>query len=481
MEKKSTIGTTKRIQNNMNDILHWDLCTAVDAIKDKKISSYELTQWSLQRLKQIGGTLNAVFRLDEESALKRAHVLDDLQAHHRPLGMLHGVPFAHKDLILMAGRSAHIGSKILKKNIPEKNAVVMDYFEAAGQVYCGSLHMTEFALGPTGFNRHYGHAKNPWNEKMVCGGSSSGSAIAVSARLVFGAIGSDTGGSIRHPATMCGVTGLKPTSQLVSLEGTFPLAHTLDCIGPLAQSARDCAKMLTVLTHQDKNYETNLSSSVAGFKVGIPQHYFWEGLDTNIQDVLLENITVFRALGMQMVDIDNPLMQPINDMMATVMAVEALGVHHEWLKQRSEDYADQVRARIELGYQYSNEDYQNALDMRKFYRQQFDEKVFGVCDVLFIPTIQVHTPSIEASTRGSLEEVLKGVGRLTHVTKAMNYLGYPSISVPGGFSDQGMPVGFQLVGRDLSEDRLLTIAHAYQTQTNWHRRLPPIAFTKEAS
>lgn len=464
----------------MNDILHWDLCTAVDAIKDKKISSYELTQWSLQRLKQIGGTLNAVFRLDEESALKRAHVLDDLQAHHRPLGMLHGVPFAHKDLILMAGRSAHIGSKILKKNIPEKNAVVMDYFESAGQVYCGSLHMTEFALGPTGFNRHYGHAKNPWNEKMVCGGSSSGSAIAVSARLVFGAIGSDTGGSIRHPATMCGVTGLKPTSTLVNIEGTFPLAHTLDCIGPLAQSARDCAKMLTVLTHQDKNYELSLSSSVAGFKVGIPQHYFWEGLDTNIQDVLLENIPVFKALGMQMVEIDNPLMQPINDMMAVVMAVEALEVHHEWLKQRSEDYADQVRARIELGYQYSDEDYRKALNMRKFYRQQFDEKVFGTCDVLFIPTIQVHTPSIEASTRGSLEEVLKGVRRLTHVTKAMNYLGYPSISVPGGFSDQGMPVGFQLVGRDLSEDRLLRIAHAYQTQTDWHRRLPSTAFTKEA-
>jgi aspartyl-tRNA(Asn)/glutamyl-tRNA(Gln) amidotransferase subunit A len=480
MEKKSTIGTTKHIQNNMNDILHWDLCTAVDAIKDKKISSYELTQWSLQRLKQIGGTLNAVFRLDEESALKRAHVLDDLQAHHRPLGMLHGVPFAHKDLILMAGRSAHIGSKILKKNIPEKNAVVMDYFESAGQVYCGSLHMTEFALGPTGFNRHYGHAKNPWNEKMVCGGSSSGSAIAVSARLVFGAIGSDTGGSIRHPATMCGVTGLKPTSTLVNIEGTFPLAHTLDCIGPLAQSARDCAKMLTVLTHQDKNYELSLSSSVAGFKVGIPQHYFWEGLDTNIQDVLLENIPVFKALGMQMVEIDNPLMQPINDMMAVVMAVEALEVHHEWLKQRSEDYADQVRARIELGYQYSDEDYRKALNMRKFYRQQFDEKVFGTCDVLFIPTIQVHTPSIEASTRGSLEEVLKGVRRLTHVTKAMNYLGYPSISVPGGFSDQGMPVGFQLVGRDLSEDRLLRIAHAYQTQTDWHRRLPSTAFTKEA-
>jgi aspartyl-tRNA(Asn)/glutamyl-tRNA(Gln) amidotransferase subunit A len=238
--------------------------------------------------------------------------------------------------------------------------------------------------------------------------------------------------------------------------------------------------MLTVLTHQDKNYELSLSSSVAGFKVGIPQHYFWEGLDTNIQDVLLENIPVFKALGMQMVEIDNPLMQPINDMMAVVMAVEALEVHHEWLKQRSEDYADQVRARIELGYQYSDEDYRKALNMRKFYRQQFDEKVFGTCDVLFIPTIQVHTPSIEASTRGSLEEVLKGVRRLTHVTKAMNYLGYPSISVPGGFSDQGMPVGFQLVGRDLSEDRLLRIAHAYQTQTDWHRRLPSTAFTKEA-
>ena len=377
----------------------------------------------------------------------------------------------------MAGRVAHIGSKILKRNIPEKNSLVMDYFESAGQVYCGSLHMTEFALGPTGFNRHYGHAKNPWNDKMVCGGSSSGSAIAVSARMVFGAIGSDTGGSIRHPATMCGVTGLKPTSKLVNLEGTFPLSHTLDCVGPIAQSARDCAKLLTVLTNQEINYEEHLHEKVSGLRVGIPKHYYWEGLDENVHEVLMENIKVFKSLGMQVVEIDNPNMEPINQMMATVMAVEALEVHHEWLKESADDYADQVRARIELGYQYSNEDYRNAIDMRSHYRKQFDDQVFAKCDVLFAPTIQVHTPSIEASTRGTLEEVLKGVSRLTHATKAINYLGFPSISVPGGFSDQQMPVGFQLIGRDLSEALILKISHAYQLQTDWHRRIPPIALT----
>ena len=464
----------------MTDILHWDLCSAVEAIKSKQISSVELTQWSIERLKKVGSELNAVFRLDEDSALKRARVMDDLQAHHRPLGMLHGVPLAHKDLIMMAGRVAHIGSKILKKNIPEQNSVVMDYFEAAGQVYCGSLHMTEFALGPTGFNRHYGHAKNPWNSQMVCGGSSSGSAIAVSTRLVFGAIGSDTGGSIRHPASMCGVTGLKPTRQLVSTEGAFPLAHSLDCIGPIAQSARDCAKMLTVLTNHHQDYEVSLSQSLSGLRVGIPKHYFWEGLDPNIQQVLFENIAIFKALGMQIIEIDNPQMQVINEKMAIVMAVEALEVHHEWLRQSAEDYADQVRARIEFGYQYSNEDYRQALEARQGFREQFDTQVFANCDAMFIPTIQVHTPSIEESTRGSLEEVLKGVSRLTHVTKAMNYLGYPSISVPGGFSEHGMPVGFQLVGRDFSEASLLSIAHAYQDQTEWHRQIPPIAQIKES-
>jgi aspartyl-tRNA(Asn)/glutamyl-tRNA(Gln) amidotransferase subunit A len=172
-------------------------------------------------------------------------------------------------------------------------------------------------------------------------------------------------------------------------------------------------------------------------------------------------------------------MQMINEKMAIVMAVEALEVHHEWLRHSAEDYADQVRARIELGYQYSNEDYRQALDARQGFRQQFDEQVFANCDAMFIPTIQVHTPSIEQSTRGSLEEVLKGVSRLTHVTKAMNYLGYPSISVPGGFSEHGMPVGFQLVGRDFSEASLLSIAHAYQGQTEWHRQIPAIAQMKE--
>jgi aspartyl-tRNA(Asn)/glutamyl-tRNA(Gln) amidotransferase subunit A len=459
----------------MNDPLHWDLCTAAQAIANKEISSYELTKWSIERLKKIGIPLNAVFRLDEESALKRSNVLDDMQAHHRPLGLLHGVPLAHKDLIFMAGRTAHVGSKILKKHIPQDSAVVMNYLEAAGQVYCGSLQMTEFALGPTGFNRHYGHGKNPWNEVMVCGGSSGGSAIAVAARLVFGAIGSDTGGSIRHPATMCGVTGLKPTSQLVSTEGAFPLAATLDCIGPLAQNARDCARLLTVLTHQKHDYEHHLTKSVAGLRVGIPKYYFWEGVDSEVQEVLLKNIAIFESLGMKIVPIDNPDMLPINQMMAVVMAVEALQVHHEWLREFAEDYADQVRARIELGYQYSDEEYKRALGLRKTYRAQFEQNVFTQCDVLFAPTIQVLTPSIEESTRGTLEEVLQGVGRLTHVTKAMNYLGYPAMSVPGGFSSQNMPIGFQLIGPDLSEQTLLKIAHAYQSETDWHQRIPTIA------
>jgi len=459
----------------MNDILHWDLCTAVDAVKNRQISSYELTQWSIERLKRIGTQLNAVFRLDEESALKRALVLDDLQAHHRPLGLLHGVPFAHKDLIFMGGRTAHVGSKILKNHVPEKNSVVMDYFEAAGQVYTGSLHMTEFAMGPTGFNQHYGHAKNPWNELMVCGGSSSGSAIAVSARMVFGAIGSDTGGSIRHPATMCGVTGLKPTRNLVSTEGVFPLAHTLDCVGPIAQNARDCARMLTVLMNQKTDYELYLKEPVKGLRIGIPKHYYWEGVDSEIEKVLLENVAIFQSLGIEIVELDNPEMTPINQMMGILMGVESLQVHHEWLKQSPESYADQVRARIETGYQYSNEDYQNALTQIKKYQAQFDDQVFAHCDAMFIPTIQVHTPSIEESTRGSLDEVLKGVGKITHVTKGINYLGLPSMSVPGGFSPRKMPVGFQLVGKALSEEVLLKIANAYQSQTQWHLSLPPSA------
>ena len=459
----------------MKDILHWDLCTTVDAVKSRQISSYELTRWSIDRLKRIGTQLNAVFRLDEESALKRALVLDDLQAHHRPLGLLHGVPLAHKDLIFMAGRTAHVGSKILKNHIPENNSVVMDYFEAAGQVYTGSLHMTEFAMGPTGFNQHYGHAKNPWNELMVCGGSSSGSAIAVSARMVFGAIGSDTGGSIRHPATMCGVTGLKTSRQLVSTEGVFPLAHTLDCVGPIAQNARDCARMLTVLTNKQYDYEALLNKSVKGLRIGIPKRYYWEGVDPEIEKVLLENVAIFQSLGLEIVELDNPEMATINQMMGILMGVESLQVHHEWLKQSPDAYADQVRARIEAGYLYSNEDYQDALTQIKKYQAQFNDQVFAQCDAMFIPTIQVHTPSIEESTRGTLEEVLKGVGKITHVTKAINYLGLPSISVPGGFSSRKMPVGFQLVGQDLSEDILLRITHAYQTQTHWHHQLPPTA------
>jgi aspartyl-tRNA(Asn)/glutamyl-tRNA(Gln) amidotransferase subunit A len=220
----------------------------------------------------------------------------------------------------------------------------MDYFESAGQVYCGSLHMTEFALGPTGFNRHYGHARNPWNDQMVCGGSSSGSAIAVSARMVFGAIGSDTGGSIRHPATMCGVTGLKPSSKLVNVEGTFPLSHTLDCVGPIAQTARDCAKLLTVLTNQETDYENTLHEKVAGLRIGIPKYYYWEGLDENIHEVLMENIKVFKSLGLQIVEIDNPKMEAINQM-PPEQRNETLALSHE-VSLRLEGLNEGIRQQV---------------------------------------------------------------------------------------------------------------------------------------
>ena len=229
-----------------------DLTQIANAILAREISSTEITQWSIKRLGSMGKSLNAVFRIYEEKALERARELDLRLARGEVLGPLHGVPLAHKDLIGIKGHEMHAGSAIRGGLIADETAWVMQCMDRDGQVNLGSLHMAELALSPTGFNEHFGHPRNPWNLEHVCGGSSSGSGIAVAARLVFGSIGSDTGGSIRHPSAMCGVTGLKPTQGLVSVSGVFPLSKSLDCVGPIAQTARDCALLLDSISRFDR-------------------------------------------------------------------------------------------------------------------------------------------------------------------------------------------------------------------------------------
>ena len=469
----------------MNDLEQLDLVGVADAIAQKRVSSQEVVAWSLQRLQSTGQDLNAVFRIDHDSAMVRARALDELQASGAACGALHGVPLAHKDLFGVAGRARHAGSLILRGQIAERSAWVIDELDAAGQVNVGSLHMAEFALSPTGFNQHYGHGLNPWNRLHVCGGSSSGSGIAVAARLVFGSLGTDTGGSIRHPAAMCGITGLKTTSRRVSVAGVIPLSSSLDCVGPMAQSAHDCARLLTHISRPNpddglctavanQDYESALDGDLRGLRIGVPQAYYREQLDTEVEGALTASLNVLQARGASLVAVDVPDMALINAMMQLVMSVEAATLHRQWILSRPQDYAEQVRLRIEPGFAYSAVRYVEALSLRAKLCAEYVQTCFAGCDLIHIPTIPVQTPSIAATTEGDPQAVLQTIGRLTHATRGLNYLGLPAISVPAGLSTLGMPLSFQLVGRPFDEALLLKTADAYQRETDWHRRRPPV-------
>lgn len=453
----------------------FDLVGIANAIRAKQFSAYELTQESIRRFKTIGAKFNAVFEVSEEEALLRASELDKKQQNKVALGLLHGVPLAHKDLIARANHQMHVGSKILSNNIATVSAKVNDYLENAGQVNVGSLHMAEFALSPTGFNQHYGHGKNPWNPLYVCGGSSSGSGIAVASRLVFGSIGSDTGGSIRHPSAMCGLTGLKPTNGLVSVEGVFPLSNSLDCVGPMTQSVRDAARLLTVITGNIKNYEAHLTNPIRGMKIGIPKVYFYENLDPAIEASLQDTISAFKDLNVEFVAVDVPEMSTVNQNMGIVLAYEAFQLHQAWLQQFPNDYADQVKARIEFGKDISPSTYANALSQRSIIQEAFQASWFAHCDAVLVPTIQVQTPAIEATTRGSTTEILTNLFRVTQTTKGINYLSFPALNLPSGFTKEGLPIGVQCIGNVFQEETLLQLGNAFQAITDYHQKMPKLA------
>lgn len=468
----------------MSELESLDLVGLADHIASGRLSSREATAWSLQRLETLGRRYNAVFRIDAEAALQRAASLDEQQARRGPCGPLHGVPLAHKDLFAVAGRECHAGSLILRGQVATETAWALQQLDAAGQVNLGSLHMCEFALSPTGYNGHYGHGLNPWNPAYACGGSSSGSGIAVAARLVTGSLGTDTGGSIRHPAAMCGVTGLKTTARRVSAAGVLPLSPSLDCVGPLAQSARDCARLLTLIARPRPDdgscsqvpagdYEAGLDGDLRGLRIGVPQAYYRDDLDPEVAAALAASLDVLKARGATLHNVPVPDMALVNALAQLLMSVEAAALHRRWIETRPQDYAEQVRLRIEPGFAYSAVRNAEALALRMPLAKEYVATCLQGCDLLHLPTLVVHTPTIAATTEGEAAAVMKAIARVTHATRGINYLGLPALSVPAGLSAAGLPLAFQLVGRPFAEALLLKAADAFQRDTDWHRRRPP--------
>ena len=467
-------------------VVHGELCAVADDIAQGAISSEALTRVCLARLERFGPELNAIVSIDAAAALEAARRIDLAQMRGEDIGRLGGVPLAHKDVFYRAGRVCASGSKIRRDFVPGRTATVLARLEAAGAVNLGALSMSEFALSPTGYNEHYGHGRNPWNTAHCSGGSSSGSGAAVAARLVFGSLGSDTGGSIRYPAAMCGVTGLKPTYGRVSRAAVMPLAWTLDCVGPLARSALDCARLLSVIAGADPadghalpvpvpDYEESLNGKIRGLRIAVPRPYYYDAVDDQVRRALEQSLTVLREQGAVIVETAAPDMALVNAMMQLVMSVEAATLHRRWLAERPQDYADQVRARIEPGFCYPATRYAEALALRAKIAQDYLSVAMRGADLLHLPAVPVTVPTIEQTSGGSPADVARAIDAVTHCVRAINYLGLPAIAVPAGFSSNGLPIGFQLVGRHFDEATLLRVADAYQRVTDWHKRVPPMA------
>jgi aspartyl-tRNA(Asn)/glutamyl-tRNA(Gln) amidotransferase subunit A len=470
----------------MTQVYELDLVELAAAIAEGAVTSESAAATALDRLDSIGRELNAVVRLDRDSALDAARAADIHRARGAPLGLLAGVPLAHKDLFYRAGKPSGCGASIRQGFVPDITATVLRRLDAAGAIDLGALHLAEFAVSPTGYNGHYGHGRNPWNPAYCSGGSSSGSGAAVGARLVAAALGTDTGGSVRHPAAMCGVTGLKPTNGLVSNYGTMPLAPTFDCVGPLTRSARDAACILSVIAGPDPgdgatmmspvhDYGAALMGDARGLTIAVPQSYYREVATPDVSARLEESLAVLAEAGARIVPADVPDMALINALAAVVLAVEAATLHRRWLVERPQDYAEQVRARLEPGLFYPATRYAEALMMRGTVAGEWLTACMGDADLVHLPTLAIPVPSIAESTEGDLADVAAMIGRATHCTRAINYLGLPSIAVPCGFADNALPVSFQLVGRPYAEGLLLRTADAYQRLTDWHRRVPPVA------
>ena len=401
----------------MTEVLNQTLSQAAQAVARREISAVALTEAALARIAQMQPSLNAFISVSSELALRQAEEADAALARGRTPGPLHGVPLAHKDMFYRQGHVCTCGSRIRADWKPTTTATVLERLDHAGAVTLGALNMAEFATGPTGHNHHYGACRNPWNPAYITGGSSSGSGSATAARLVFGALGSDTGGSVRLPAAACGLFGMKPTQTRVSRYGTMGLSFSLDNVGPLARTAEDCARLLSVIAGHDERDNTSSTHPVAdyvaatqkprveGLKIGIPKAYFLDDADDEVLEGLAAAQAVFQDLGATVVPVDIPFADIMGRLGGPISGIEALALHRAWMRDRPEDYGPQTIARHMSNLAVPAADYLSAVQARPRIIESFVDAVFSQCDVLHVPVYPCVMPTIEATDVGDSEDL----------------------------------------------------------------------------
>jgi aspartyl-tRNA(Asn)/glutamyl-tRNA(Gln) amidotransferase subunit A len=461
------------IMDAMNNLPSLTISTALESLRQQKTTAQELVEVCSRQIERLNPELCAFITvIDPQDALKAQTFADN----HRDGNALRGIPLALKDLFDTAGVRTTAGSTFFADHVPEQDAFVVERLRQAGAIFMGKTNTHEIALGVTGNNPHYGTARNPWDKTRIPGGSSAGSAIAVATGMALGALGTDTGGSIRIPASLCGVVGFKPTFGRVSLRGVFPLSWNLDHVGPLTKSVRDAALLLQIIAIYDSldpasvkmltgDYLGHLLDDVKGRKIALGVGDYIETAETEVISAVQKAAKVFESLGCKVTDVNVDWMRDAAQANKTMTQSDGAAVHRDRLKEHPEMFGEDIRRRLEDGAKTTSTEYILARRTQAEARKHC-EQFFESYDYLIVPTTPIAAPKVEGL------DAVEQAARLTRFTAPFNLTGLPALSLPCGFTKEGLPIGLQIVSRAWGDAKLLNVSHAFEQATDWHIQTP---------
>lgn len=462
--------------------IDWTIAEVAGRLRRRKVSPVELAQDALARIEALNPELNAFITVTAERALHDARVAEREIRRGKYRGALHGIPVSLKDNIWTRGVRTTSGSKILREFIPPADADVAMRLWKAGAVLIGKTNLHEFAYGVTTENPHYGATRNPWDTSRIPGGSSGGSAASLAAGIGFASIGTDTGGSIRIPAALCGIAGLKPTFGRVRCNGIVPLAATLDHAGPLARNVADIAVLLDAIKqtnepeghfYRELQSRAKTKKACAKLRIGWPRDYFFTRVDPEVKRAVEKSAKQFEKMGAKIVEVSLPHIEDSTEPSTQIALAEAREYHESqgYFPARAADYGEDVRKRLEMGGAVRAVDYLKAQQVRERVREDFRE-AFEQVDAIIAPTTPTPAPRLGEQTAqvGGKTESVRGA--LVRMNRPANFTGFPVISIACGFTQAGLPIGMALHGAEWEEAKLLRIAYAYEQATEWHLRHP---------
>ena len=466
----------------MSDLASLTATEQATLIRTGRASAVDVMEATLSRISSLNNELNAFITVRSDGAMAEARLAQKAVRRGSRLGPLHGVPIAVKDNFETAGILTTAGSRVLEGNVPKEDATVVRRLRDAGAIVVGKTHLSEFAGGPTAF----GDMRNPWDLSRMAGVSSGGSTAAVAASICPIGIGTDTGGSIRIPASFSGIVGVKPTYGRVSRWGAFPFNWSFDAVGPLTRTVRDAALTLGVISGYDPrdptsskisvpNYMRALSGGVKGLRIGLTREWFFDVVDSEVKSNVLQAVRVLQSLGALTRKVSVPLVTNSLEIGYTIQFAEASAYHQDWVDECPERYTDGSLQNRLLGRLIPATDYIKAQRLRRVLRDQF-LKAFEDIDIMITPTTAIAAPlnsEMSYKINGKPEPALYAYA-LAAFTFPFNQTGMPAVSVPCGFTKKGLPVGMQLIGRPFEDGTVLRVAHTYEQATEWHKARPPL-------